>query len=228
MNRTTAFIPLLLSSTVATPALAAHASRPASVSRADKSSPTNHPGVSSPGRLRFRRVLARIAERSCHLYARYRPLDPSGNYDPKKGMREFIVGTGGETLEAAVTTNTTAADPSGNPNFSALNLEASTGQFWGVMSLTLNQNGYAWDFESALKDPAQPTGPSSFSDKGVGTCQGQLWLTLVSDVPCHLARLFHHIGKVQRLQRPLPRRPAPESTCLRAAPSPLPSIPQCP
>ena len=37
-----------------------------------------------------------------HLYARYRPLDPSGNYDPKKGIREFIVGTGGETLDPVV------------------------------------------------------------------------------------------------------------------------------
>ena len=48
MNRTTRFIgTLLLSSTMAAPALAAHASRPASVSRADKSSPKNHPGASS-------------------------------------------------------------------------------------------------------------------------------------------------------------------------------------
>jgi len=107
-----------------------------------------------------------------HLYARYRPLDPSGNYDPKKGIREFIVGTGGETLDAVVTTDTTTADPSGNPNFNAENLEAATGQFWGVMGLTLNQNGYAWDFESALKDPAQPTGPATYSDKGVGYCHG--------------------------------------------------------
>ena len=38
-----------------------------------------------------------------HLYARYRPLDPSGNYDPKRGIREFIVGTGGETLDTVVT-----------------------------------------------------------------------------------------------------------------------------
>jgi hypothetical protein len=107
-----------------------------------------------------------------HLYARYRPLDPSGNYDPKKGIREFIVGTGGETLDAVVTTDTTTADPSGNPNFNAENLEAATGQFWGVMGLTLDQNGYAWDFESALKDPAQPTGPPTYSDKGVGYCHG--------------------------------------------------------
>jgi hypothetical protein len=107
-----------------------------------------------------------------HVYARYRPLDPSGNYDPRKGLREFIVGTGGETLDAVVTTNTTTADPTGNPNFNKENLEASTGQFWGVMGLTLNQNGYEWDFESALKDPAQPTGPTSYSDKGIGSCHG--------------------------------------------------------
>jgi hypothetical protein len=106
-----------------------------------------------------------------HLYARYRPLDPSGNSDPKKGLREFIVGTGGETLDTVVLTGT-SSDPSGNPNFNAENLEASTGQFWGVMGLTLNQNGYAWDYESALKDPAQPTGPATFSDKGFGTCHG--------------------------------------------------------
>ena len=101
-----------------------------------------------------------------HLYARYRPLDPSGNYDPKKGIREFIVGTGGETLDPVVTTNTTTADPSGNPNFNAENLEAATGELWGVMGLTLNQNGYAWDFESALKDPAQTTGSGFLQRQG--------------------------------------------------------------
>src|SRR5579864_865206 len=51
MNRTTLFIgTLLVSSTMATPALAAHASRPASVSRADKSSPKHLPGASSEAR----------------------------------------------------------------------------------------------------------------------------------------------------------------------------------
>ena len=109
-----------------------------------------------------------------HLYAHYRPLDPSGNYDPHKGIREFIVGTGGETLDPVVTSSTTAADPTGNPNFNALNLEAgSTGVYWGVMALTLNQNGYAWDFESALKSPLADAGaPANFSDKGVGKCHG--------------------------------------------------------
>ena len=114
-----------------------------------------------------------------HLYARYRPLDASGHSDPKKGLVEFIVGTGGETLDTVVSTTVTSGanetnmeDPSGNPNFNAENLLASSGEFWGVMGLTLTQNGYAWDFESALKDPAQTAGGDSYSDKGVGTCHG--------------------------------------------------------
>jgi acid phosphatase type 7 len=117
-----------------------------------------------------------------HLYAHYRPLDASGNYDPKSGIREFIVGTGGETLDPVVTTTVTSGanetnmeDPTGNPNFNALNLETGTdgGFYWGVMALTLDQHGYRWDFESALEAPlaGAPASPT-FSDKGVGTCHG--------------------------------------------------------
>jgi len=116
-----------------------------------------------------------------HLYAHYRPLDPSGNYDPRKGIREFIVGTGGETLDPVVTATVTSGagetnleDPGGHTNFNALNLEAgATGDYWGVMALTLDHNGYSWDFESALEAPlaGAPASPA-FSDKGVGTCHG--------------------------------------------------------
>ena len=107
-----------------------------------------------------------------HLYARYRPLDPSGNYDPRKGIREFIVGTGGETLDAVVASTSSTADA--GAQFNAANLEAASGQFWGVMALTLDPNGYKWDFESALKDPAQTAGGSTYSDKGVGICHGSV------------------------------------------------------
>jgi hypothetical protein len=116
-----------------------------------------------------------------HLYAHYRPLDASGNYDPKNGIREIIVGTGGETLDPVVTATvasgageTNLEDPEGRTNFNALNLEAgSTGNYWGVMALTLDPNGYQWDFESALKAPIAPAGtPATFSDKGAGTCHG--------------------------------------------------------
>ena len=113
-----------------------------------------------------------------HSYARYRPVDAAGNYDPHKGIREFVVGTGGETLDAIVASSTGDA----GAQFNATNLEAYTGDYWGVMALTLNQNGYAWDFESALAGPAAlvatngPTVPApangAYSDKGVGKCHG--------------------------------------------------------
>ena len=101
-----------------------------------------------------------------HLYARYRPLDPSGNYDPKRGIREFIVGTGGETLDKVVTVPTSPADT--GATFNAANLDAATGNYWGVMALTLDEHGYKWDFESALELPGVPAG--TYSDKGVGSC----------------------------------------------------------
>ncbi len=115
-----------------------------------------------------------------HLYARYRPLDASGNYDPKNGIREFIVGTGGETLDTLVTATVTSGasetnmeDPDGRTNFNALNLETGTGFYWGVMALTLNPDGYAWNFQSALEAPLSgaPASPA-FSDTGVGVCHG--------------------------------------------------------
>jgi acid phosphatase type 7 len=131
-----------------------------------------------------------------HLYARYQPLDPNGTPDARKGIREFIVGTGGETLDPIVITPVTAAqaaatmtsetnqeDPTGNVNFNASNLQAYSGDYWGVMALTLNPFGYAWDFESALPGPAglaavngptlpAPAANGGYSDKGVGICHG--------------------------------------------------------
>jgi hypothetical protein len=71
-------------------------------------------------------------------------------------------------------TETNLEDPTGNPSFNALNLEAgATGNYWGVMALTLDEHGYKWDFESALEAPlaGAPASPT-FSDKGVGFCHG--------------------------------------------------------
>jgi len=79
-----------------------------------------------------------------HLYARYRPLDPNGNYDPRNGIRQFTVGTGGETLDPIVITPVTSGasetnmeDPTGNVNFNEQNLQAYSGSYWGVMGLKL-------------------------------------------------------------------------------------------
>jgi acid phosphatase type 7 len=122
-----------------------------------------------------------------HLYARYRPLTPTGKYDPINGIRQFTVGTGGETLDPIVTTPVTSGsgetnmeDPTGNTSFNVQNLQAYSGDYWGVMALRLDANGYAWDYESALQGPVVslngPTSPtpttSGYSDKGVGLCHG--------------------------------------------------------
>ena len=94
-----------------------------------------------------------------HVYARYAPMDPSGAVDNKKGIREFIVGTGGESLDTLLP---------GTPN-----VQASEDQYYGVMKLTLNQNSYDWDLESALKSPSAPAGlPATYSDTGSGQCHG--------------------------------------------------------
>jgi len=96
-----------------------------------------------------------------HVYARYQPLDPNGNPDPNKGIREFIVGTGGESLDTLVPTATSRY------------AQASTDQYYGTMTLRLNHNSYDWDFESALKNPSAPTGtPDTYSDTGTGRCHG--------------------------------------------------------
>jgi hypothetical protein len=95
-----------------------------------------------------------------HVYARYAPMDPNGNVDSNKGVREFIVGTGGESLDTLVPTATSA------------NVEASTDEYYGTMTLTLNHNSYAWDYESALRSPSFPNAKPTWGDTGTGKCHG--------------------------------------------------------
>jgi acid phosphatase type 7 len=67
-----------------------------------------------------------------HTYARFAPQDASGNADPD-GVREFIVGTGGEDH--------------GSLNGST-NVQASAGSDFGVLELTLHPAGYSWKMVS--------------------------------------------------------------------------------
>jgi hypothetical protein len=94
-----------------------------------------------------------------HVYSRFAPMDPSGNADPRHGIREFIVGTGGESLDTVLPTTQ--------------NLQAWADQYYGVLKLTLKHRGYDWDFESAMVSPLAPSGtPASYSDAGSGSCGG--------------------------------------------------------
>jgi len=122
-----------------------------------------------------------------HLYARYAPVRPYfvaadtsvagvtgtwlGTSDPNRGIREFIVGTGGETLDTVVSAPTSPTDYDGT--FNQQFLQAASGNYWGVMSLTLGEHGYHWDYESALEFPGAPEGtPATFSDTGDASCHG--------------------------------------------------------
>lgn len=82
-----------------------------------------------------------------HFYERFAPQTPDGSADPARGIRQFTVGTGGAPLTPA----------SGG----AANSEVS-GSVWGVLVLTLNDGGYAWEF--------RPVAGASFTDAGSGTC----------------------------------------------------------
>ncbi len=135
-----------------------------------------------------------------HLYARYAPIRPYfdaadtsvtgvtgtwlGTSDPKRGIREFIVGTGGETLDTLVSAPCTTSGPTmcatgitpatdWDGIFNQTFLEKGTGNYWGVMALTLDPNGYQWNYQSALQFPGAPAGtPATFTDSGSAACHG--------------------------------------------------------
>ncbi len=82
-----------------------------------------------------------------HTYERFAPQDPDGRPDSARGIREFIVGTGGAMLYEF---------PQVKPNSEA------RGAVWGVAMFTLNDGGYQWQFI--------PVDGASFADSGAGTC----------------------------------------------------------
>ena len=67
-----------------------------------------------------------------HVYERYAQQDPSG-VATTAGVREFVVGTGGESLFTMLT----------NPP----NLQVSDQNDFGVMTLTLHASSYDWAFK---------------------------------------------------------------------------------
>lgn len=88
-----------------------------------------------------------------HIYERFAPQDPAGNADPLRGIREFVVGTGGRNQTPFATLR---------PN----SVARSSGVF-GVLALTLYPNGYDWRFVPAA-------GGGSFADAGTGLCHSAL------------------------------------------------------
>ena len=83
-----------------------------------------------------------------HDYERFALQDPSGRADAARGIREFVVGTGGAERR-----------PMGSPHANSQVRNAST---FGVLKLVLRPGTYHWQF--------LPAGSSSFDDSGSGTC----------------------------------------------------------
>ena len=83
-----------------------------------------------------------------HDYERFAPQTPDGRADPDRGIREFVVGTGGANLR-----HFRAVEP---------NSEVRDNSSLGVLELDLQPRGYSWRFAAASG--------GSFSDSGSGTC----------------------------------------------------------
>jgi hypothetical protein len=83
-----------------------------------------------------------------HSYERFDPLDPSGNVDHAKGIRSFVVGTGGGHLSSF-----------GAPKPGS---KVRNGTTHGVLKLTLRTDDYDWQFV--------PIQGQTFTDSGTGSC----------------------------------------------------------
>ena len=73
-----------------------------------------------------------------HDYERFAPQDPDGKVDTKRGIREFVVGTGGTTLRGFQKT--------------VANSEVRLSNSWGVLKFTLHGGSYDVEFIAAGND----------------------------------------------------------------------------
>jgi hypothetical protein len=83
-----------------------------------------------------------------HNYERFRPQTPSAVADEARGIRQFVVGTGGASLRSFGTVKA--------------NSEIRNSSTHGVLKLTLGLSSYTWQFI--------PVAGKTFTDSGSGTC----------------------------------------------------------
>jgi hypothetical protein len=85
-----------------------------------------------------------------HHYERFAPQTPGGQADPAEGIRQFVVGTGGKSLNSFGTVKANSQVRLSNAN--------------GVIKLTLHPASYDWQFVTA------PGG--TVADSGSTNCHG--------------------------------------------------------
>jgi hypothetical protein len=83
-----------------------------------------------------------------HSYERFAPQDANGRPDAARGIRQFVVGTGGAPLTSMP--------------FATPNSEVRNNSTWGVLKLTLFGDGYDWEFV--------PVQGQVFTDRGTASC----------------------------------------------------------
>jgi acid phosphatase type 7 len=82
-----------------------------------------------------------------HNYQRYAPLNSRGAINRARGIRSFVVGTGGRPLYSL------------RPD---RRRRAASARTWGILQLTLRPAGYSWKFI--------PAAGAAFRDSGSGAC----------------------------------------------------------
>jgi PKD repeat protein len=83
-----------------------------------------------------------------HNYERFAPQDPNGAPDTARGLRQFIVGTGGKSLYGQ--------------GAAIANSEVRNSDTYGVLKLRLTSTGYEWQFV--------PEAGRTFTDSGSSEC----------------------------------------------------------
>jgi hypothetical protein len=83
-----------------------------------------------------------------HDYERFAPQDPNGVLDVERGMRQFVVGTGGRGLRAF--------------DVIQANSEVRNNDTFGILKLSLHPTSYDWEFV--------PTAGQTFTDSGSDFC----------------------------------------------------------
>jgi acid phosphatase type 7 len=84
-----------------------------------------------------------------HVYQRFAPADPTRHADALAGIREFIVGTGGERLSPIATSTAPLSQVFNSHTF-------------GVLRMTLHPSSYDWQFV--------PVAGGTFTDQGHADC----------------------------------------------------------
>ena len=100
-----------------------------------------------------------------HIYERFAPQTPTGTVDPVRGIREFIVGSGGANHTSLVQI--------------AANSELRDASTFGVLKLTLHPTSYDWRFV--------PEAGKSFTDSGTVACHGTITDTTPPTAPSNLS-----------------------------------------